>query len=112
MSFRVDSHVKEVLNLSDDALSRTLVEWAFLAEGFAKLEITKKKAIDTGNLRNSITGIPIVNKKCTIVGTNVEYGPYVELGTYKMTARPFIRPAVEDHIKDYRAVLEEEMRNG
>jgi hypothetical protein len=30
------------------------------------------------------------------VGTNVEYSIYVELGTSKMSAQPYIRPAVEE----------------
>lgn len=30
-----------------------------------------------------------------VVGTNVEYSVYVEFGTYKMAAQPYLRPAVE-----------------
>ena len=29
------------------------------------------------------------------VGTNVEYAPHVELGTVKMNAKPYLRPAIE-----------------
>ena len=32
-----------------------------------------------------------------IVGSPVEYAPYVEMGTYKMTERPFLQPAIEDN---------------
>jgi HK97 gp10 family phage protein len=52
--------------------------------------------VDTGRLRNSITwelgtimGLPTAR-----VGTNVEYAPYVELGTRYMAARSFLRAAV------------------
>jgi hypothetical protein len=31
----------------------------------------------------------------TFVGTPVEYGPYVEYGTFRMYARPFLRPALD-----------------
>lgn len=108
------NNVKKIKDLSDDAVDRILDTWALMAEAYAKTEITKKKAIDTGNLRNSITARPTVHNgvKATVVGTPVEYGPYVELGTYKMAARPFIRPAVEEHVSDYKEVLMEEMRNG
>lgn len=30
-----------------------------------------------------------------VVGTNVEYAPYVEFGTSKMSAQPYLRPAAD-----------------
>ena len=39
------------------------------------------------------------------VGTNVQYAPYNELGTVKMTARPFIRPAMEDNQREIEQIL-------
>lgn len=30
-----------------------------------------------------------------VVGTNVEYAPYVEFGTSRMGAQPYLRPAVD-----------------
>jgi len=50
--------------------------------------------VDTGNLRNSITYVKIMPRLWG-VGTNVEYAPYVEFGTYKMRAQPYLRPAFE-----------------
>lgn len=54
-------------------------------------ESTGIKGYVGGRLRSSISYTPGY-LKCS-VGTNVEYGPYVELGTYKMAARPFLFPA-------------------
>lgn len=54
-------------------------------------------AVDTGRLRSSITmemgkdGDDVVAR----VGTNVHYAPYLEFGTRRMTARPFLRPALD-----------------
>jgi HK97 gp10 family phage protein len=52
--------------------------------------------VDTGRLRDSITwqmgmvmGLPAAR-----IGTDVEYAPYVELGTRYMAAQPFLRPAL------------------
>ena len=53
----------------------------------------KKAPIDTGFLRNNsdvVKGDGYYN-----VEFYAEYAPYVELGTYKMYARPFLRTSVE-----------------
>ena len=41
------------------------------------------------------------------VGTNVEYAPYQELGTSRMDARPFLRPAFENNRDEIRQIIEE-----
>lgn len=71
--------------------------------------------VDTGRLRSSIThnvdegklkaqvtaggkyydGSPL--KKGASGGTNVKYAVYVELGTYKMAAQPYLRPALANN---------------
>lgn len=40
------------------------------------------------------------------IGTNVEYAPYVEMGTQRMKAQPFIKPAVENHVDEYKRIFE------
>ena len=45
------------------------------------------------------------NNHTVYIGTNVEYAPYVELGTKKMNARPFLKPAMENHMDDYRTII-------
>lgn len=51
--------------------------------------------VQTGHLRNSI-GYNIVGPAKARVGTNVEYGLYLEFGTSRMPARPFMGPIVAD----------------
>lgn len=41
------------------------------------------------------------------LGTNVEYAFYVEEGAGKMGPRRFLRPALEDHKKEYKEILTE-----
>jgi HK97 gp10 family phage protein len=43
------------------------------------------------------------------IGTNVEYAPYLEYGTYKMPARPFLRPALDGRRKDASKLLMREI---
>ena len=50
------------------------------------------------------------NTRSVYIGTNVEYGPYVEMGTSKTKAKPFIKPAVVNHGDEYRQVTERIMR--
>lgn len=74
----------------------------------AKMHITAVGAVDTGRLRNSITHA--TDEDSAYIGTNVEYAPYVEMGTYKMKARPYLEPAVTEHVDEYRELVENFMR--
>ena len=66
--------------------------------------------VDTGNLRNSITHLQKGNYE--YIGSNVHYSVFVELGTRKMKARPYLRPAAGDHVAEYKHILESELRKG
>jgi HK97 gp10 family phage protein len=52
----------------------------------------------TGNLRRSIS-LDLVESSPTrvvvAIGTDVEYAPWLEFGTSRMTPRPYLRPALE-----------------
>ena len=88
--------------------------------------------VDTGALRNSLTHA--VDGDTVIAGSAILYAPYVELGTGKdyspppewmennaprgagiisrsVKPRPYLRPAVENHIDEYKNVIETELRN-
>lgn len=54
-------------------------------------------AVVTGRLRASITWRPGRDaiSPYVDVGSAVVYAPYVELGTSRMAARPYLRPALE-----------------
>lgn len=92
------------------------------AESYAKA----KCPVKTGNLRNSITHATEDEGHTVVIGSNVFYAPYVELGHTQEPGRyvpaigkrlvrdwvppkPFLRPAIEDHIDEYKEVLESEL---
>lgn len=110
-----------------------LESWGLNAERHAKRDEITPKVYDipqspsyqrTGRLRGSITyalkgkhSIPDApatgadgvtdtpDEYTVVVGTNVEYAPYVELGTSKMRPRPFIEPSVANYIDEYKKLL-------
>ena len=45
------------------------------------------------------------------IGTNVEYAPYVENGTSRQKARPFLKPAATEHNSEYKSLMENSMKN-
>ena len=112
------------------AALRALEKCGLTAEGYAKLLCP----VDTGNLRNSITHQVEPTEPAVYIGTNSEYGPYVELGTGKYypggrqnalgvpgrkgpmapdprpAGQPYLKPAVADHVPQYKGIIEGEMR--
>lgn len=49
---------------------------------------------DTGRLANSVVAnLPTSGNISTEVGTNVQYGRYLEFGTTRMAARPWLLPS-------------------
>lgn len=53
--------------------------------------------VDTGALRASIQSSSVERGKEAEVSVSAEYAAYVEFGTYKMAAQPFLVPAFEEH---------------
>lgn len=85
----------------DSAIGVALENIGLLAENYA----AKKCPVDTGNLRGSITYEVDTAGNAVYIGTNVEYAPYVELGTSRQKAQPFLRPAASQHGEQYRQIL-------
>lgn len=134
MNVEIHDNSKEVSAAIQAALLRGLEKCGLVAERYAK----KLCPVDTGNLRNSITHVIDEEEPAAYIGTNSEYGPYVELGTgiyaeggggrptpwvyqdakgnwhytHGNKAQPFLRPAAADHANQYRKILEDELENG
>jgi HK97 gp10 family phage protein len=104
-SVSVISHRKAVESAVEAAIARALEICGGKAESYAKLLCP----VDTGRLRNSITH-QAESDTVMAVGTNVEYAPYVELGTYKMAARPYLAPSVENHMSEYANIIQKELK--
>ena len=105
MSYSYKDNTDEVLKGLSDAVERALTRIGLAAEGYAK----KECPVDTGNLRNSITHEVVQSEKAVYIGTNVEYAAYVELGTTRTKAKPYLKPAATEHSTVYKRIMEEEM---
>lgn len=89
-----------VIQASYAQIEKALKSVALTAEKYAKQDCP----VDTGRLRSSITHE--TDKNTAYIGTNVEYAPYVERGTSRMRAQPFLEPAMEQHLSEYKEMIE------
>jgi HK97 gp10 family phage protein len=110
-----------------EALAFGMLNLGLFIEGRAKQFVP----VRTGNLRRSIHTVAFIDKKIigrsgdelapfgpadyseeqdgigVIVGTNAGYGIFVELGTVRMSARPFLTPAAQEGVSQAPALIRE-----
>lgn len=82
-------YIEGCANKAESELQDVIDKAAATCEAEAKQDCP----VDTGNLRGSIHTTK--GKLEDIVGTSVEYAPYVEFGTYKMRAQPYMQPGAD-----------------
>lgn len=124
MSVKYTSNASEVLSQLKQAKNRALEIIGGTAEGHAKTNIRDNGSVITSRLINSMTHQK-VNENTMAIGTDVEYGPYVELGHNQkpgryvpaigkrlvashVAAKPFLKPALEGHKDEYVQIAKEE----
>ena len=105
MEIKIEDNSDDVLREMESAKERILLTIGLKAEGFAK----KAAPVDTGTLRNSVANA--VHEDDVYIGTNLEYAPYVELGTRSTVAKPYLKPAVLNHSATYKKIAEDIMKN-
>lgn len=135
MQITLEDHSDEVLDAMESACAVALEMCGLVAEGYAKKLCNSPGKFGTGALRNSITHtVTNSGERAAYVGTNSEYGVYVECGTgiyypggrptpwvyqdgdgnWHMThgqrAKPYIKPAVADHAEQYKKIIEQELK--
>ena len=103
------SNTPEIISLVSSKTEKALETIGGMAESDVKVRITRNKSVVTGNLRNSITHKP-ENDHTVLIGTKVEYAPYVELGTSRQRAKPYLKPALEENFEKYKNVWEAELK--
>ena len=146
ININIDAFIKAMGKATDSALEII----AGKMENYAMDGVRDNAPHDLASeLRNSITSE--VKDGAVMVGTNMQVGPYIELGTGPMyepppeylinnappgkgqaglsswiyfdpkdkqfhigtpqPARPYLRPAIEDHLDEYQKIIENELHN-
>ena len=105
MSYIYKDNTDEVLSALEKAKKRGLEAFGLVAEGHAK----KITPVDTGRLRNSISHA--TDDEAAYIGTNVEYAPYVELGSPTIKAHHMLQKAATEHTDEYKQLMEDSMKN-
>lgn len=130
MSIKFTSHKDDFLKAEDEAVQRAMELIGLRASRFVKEGLTSMYAVDTGRLRGSYTyatktargsgespatgkdyatrSAPKENQVC--IGSNVEYAPTIEAGSHRMAARPALRNAIENHMPEYKSIIESELK--
>ena len=126
-SVTVTSNLYLVNKLSKDAMVNAAISVGMLTSGYAQ----DLCPVDTGLLRDSITHAysdDSSHKVVLLVGTNVEYAPYVELGHRQQPGRfvpkikkrlvrswvpgkPYLRPAFENHTTEIERIILDALEN-
>lgn len=105
----LNDNTELIKTASDAAIAKALEMCGMKAEGYA----ADLSPVDTGRLRNSITHAP-EGKYTEVIGTNVEYAAFVELGTSspKRRAQPYLKPALLNHIHEYESIIKSVLQSG
>lgn len=86
-----------------------------LAVGLVHRHAISIVPVDTGGLKNSLWFKPdyerTENTLVGAVGTNKTYAPFVEFGTSRMSAQPYLIPAVTNNISAINSIFAHEIGN-
>ena len=100
MSVKIQCNIDAVLKEAEERVERAL-----RVVGKVLVDSAKRHCpVDTGNLQSSIKA---EHERLKVrVGTEVHYGGYVEGGTEKMAAQPYLRPALHENLKAIERLFE------
>lgn len=125
MSVRFTSYKKEVLDDFKQRRKRALEIVGGTGERYTVEKLEQNRSVISGTLKDGITHEPR-GEDTVAIGTDVEYAPYVEFGHHQqpgryvkaigkrlvrsfVPAKPFLRPAIENHVKQFENIIKTEM---
>ena len=96
-----DNRIPSIVAQFPGAVSKVVAKTAFDIESTAKSICP----VDTGALSGSIKAD--VKEFNATIAPHKDYDAYVELGTYKMAAQPYMRPSADMHAPKFVAAIDE-----
>jgi len=102
----MEDNSQEILNLFNQKVQVALTK----AGEFVKTEAKLRTPVDTGLLRSSIDCNVKEAEKTVEIGTNTEYAIYVEKGTTRQRAQPYLTPAIEENTNKNKTLIREEFK--
>lgn len=124
MSFEIKTdNTDAILKATDEAIYNALQTIGDKAADYA----AGLAPVQTGNLKGSMESEVNQQEKAVYIGTAVEYAPYVEFGHHQevgryvpaigkrlvkefVPAQPFLKPAIQNHLDEYKNILETELK--
>lgn len=105
----VKDNTESAVNAIKIGIAAAMAKIGAMAESDVKKYMTDNDIVDTGRLRNSITNQVDNDGKSVVIGTNVEYAMYVELGARGRSPRPYLRNTITNNQQKYADVLKQEL---
>ena len=125
--FKIEANnIDTIKETAKEAINKAMNEIGLQAQNY----ISMNCPFETGRLAGSITyatkterqevrapaksgdavqGAPPENG--VIIGTNVEYAGYLEFGTSRIDAMPYIKPNIEAHMGEFKDTLQKHLQN-
>lgn len=123
LSFEIKvDNTAAILKATDEAIYNALEIVGNKAADYA----AAKAPVKTSNLKNSMTAEVHMDESAVYVGTDVNYAPSVEFGHHQQVGRyvpaigkrlvrefvpaqPFLRPAISEHLDEFKRIMEQEL---
>ena len=111
MAFTIDTSQLNALTaalVASEAKVKTMAGMAVAKTALDCEAAAKRHApVDTGALRNSIGTSIAADRMSAEIGPTVNYGAYVEFGTSRMAAQPYMGPAMDEVTPGFVSAMEQ-----
>lgn len=104
VTISLTSHKDEIIKATAEQIVKGLTAMGERGASYAKEDCP----VDTGRLRASIAKVPVAEELAVYIGTDVDYGKYVEYDDTKshQTGKAhFLRDAAANHSDEYREIM-------